>query len=96
MGNLKKDVYRNGSSEGSGTVLGNIKNGVVRKGNSSNAGYGSVVGNIKNGIVRKGNSSNAGYGSNIGKTKDYAFKGSSSIGEAEAVALYHFLEKEIF
>ena len=96
MGNLKKDVYRNGSSEGSGTVLGNIKNGVVRKGNSSNAGNGSVIGNIKNGIVRKGSSSNAGNGSNIGKTKDYAFKGSSSVGEAEAVALYHFLEKEIF
>ena len=74
MGNLKKDVYRNGSSEGSGSVLGNIKNGVVRKGS------GSVVGS----------------GSNIGKTKDYAFKGSSSVGEAEAVALYHFLEKEIF
>ena len=74
MGNLKKDVYRNGSSEGSGSVLGNIKNGVVRKGSSSTAGNGS----------------------NIGKTKDYAFKGSSSVGEAEAVALYHFLEKEIF
>ena len=96
MGNLKKDIYRNGSSEGSGTVLGNIKNGVVRKGNSSIAGYGSVVGNIKNGVVRKGGSSSAGNGTTIGKTKDYAFKGSSSIGEAEAVALYHFLEKEIF
>ena len=72
MGNLKKDVYRNGSSEGSGSVVGNIKNGVVRKGPNSTGG--TVVGN----------------------TKDYAFKGSSSVGEAEAVALYHFLEKEIF
>ena len=96
MGNLKKDVYRNGSSEGSGTVLGNIKNGVVRKGSGSIVGSGSVLGNIKNGIVRKGSGSIAGHGSNIGKTKDYAFKGSSSVGEAEAVALYHFLEKEIF
>ena len=74
MGNLKKDVYRNGSSEGSGSVVGNIKNGVVKKGSSSSLGSGST----------------------IGKTKDYAFKGSSSVGEAEAVALYHFLEKEIF
>tara|TARA_B110000971_G_scaffold204606_1_gene226275 strand:+ start:110 stop:334 length:225 start_codon:yes stop_codon:yes gene_type:complete len=74
MGNLKKDVYRNGSSEGSGSVVGNIKNGVVRKGSSPSLGSGST----------------------IGKTKDYAFKGSSSAGEAEAVALYHFLEKEIF
>ena len=74
MGNLRKDIYRNGSSEGSGTALGNIKNGVIRKGGSSAAGNGTT----------------------IGKTKDYAFKGSSSIGEAEAVALYHFLEKEIF
>ena len=96
MGNLKKDVYRNGSSEGSGTVLGNIKNGVIRKGSVSVAGHGSVVGNIKNDVVRKGSVSVAGHGSNIGKTKDYAFKGSSSVGEAEAVALYHFLEKEIF
>ena len=74
MANLKNDIYRNGSSEGSGTVLGNIKNGVVRKGSSSSAGSGST----------------------IGKTRDYEFKGSSSIEEAEAVALYHFLEKEIF
>ena len=74
MGNLKNDIYRNGSSEGSGTVLGNIKNGVVRKGGSSSAGNGTT----------------------IGKTKDYAFKGSATVGEAEAVALYHFLEKEIF
>ena len=96
MGNLRKDIYRNGSSEGSGTVLGNIKNGVIRKGGSSAAGNGSIVGNIKNGVIRKGGSSAAGNGTTIGKTKDYAFKGSSSIGEAEAVALYHFLEKEIF
>jgi hypothetical protein len=96
MGNLKKDVYRNGSSEGSGSVVGNIKNGVVRKGSSSSLGSGSVVGNIKNGVVKKGSSSSLGSGSTIGKTKDYAFKGSSSVGEAEAVALYHFLEKEIF
>ena len=93
MGNLRKDIYRNGSSDGSGSVVGNIKNGIVRKGGNSGGG-GSVVGNIKNGIVRKGG--NSGGGGSVGKTKDYAFKGSATVGEAEAVALYHFLEKEIF
>ena len=94
MGNLRKDIYRNGSSDGSGSVVGNIKNGIVRKGGNSGGG-GSVVGNVKDGIVRKGGNSGGG-GSTIGKTKDYAFKGSATVGEAEAVALYHFLEKEIF
>ena len=65
-----------------------LKNGVLRDG--------SVVGNVKNGVIRKGSSSNAGSGSTCGKTKDYSFKGDSSVGEAEAVALYHFLIRSIF
>jgi hypothetical protein len=87
---LKNGVLRDGS------VVGNVKNGVIRKGSSSNAGSGSVVGNVKGGVIRKGSSSNAGGGSTCGKTKDYSFKGASTVGEAESVALYHFLVRSIF
>jgi hypothetical protein len=46
--------------------------------------------------VRKGTSTLAGGGSRIGKVKDYDYKGYDSVSEGDAVAIYHFLIKEIF
>ena len=45
--NFKDGVFRNGSSPGSGSAFGNIKDGVVRKG-AGYAGSGSVVGKVNN------------------------------------------------
>ena len=72
----------------------NFKNGVVREGSSS-PGYGTALGNVKNGVIRKGSSS-PGYGSTVGKGRDYPIKGAEYIDEAEKVACYHFLVRNIF
>ena len=87
---LKNGLLRDGS------IVGNVKNGLIRKGSAGSAGSGSIVGNVKNGVIRKGSAGSAGSGSTCGKTKDYSFKGDSSVGEAEAVAIYHFLIRGIF
>ena len=72
----------------------NFKNGVVRKG-SSTPGHGTALGNVKNGVVRKG-SSTPGHGSTVGKVRDYPIKGAEYLDEAEKVACYHFLVRNIF
>ena len=96
MANFKDGVIRNGSSPGSGSPVGNVKNGVIRKGGSGSAGGGTAVGNVKNGYVYKGGSGSAGGGSKIGRVKDYSMRGSDYMDEATAVACYHFLIKNIF
>ena len=98
LGNIKNGVVRQGTSTnpGGGKAIGNVKEGVIREGTSTNAGSGKAVGKVKDGIVRKGTSTLAGGGSRIGKVKDYDYKGYDSVSEGDAVAIYHFLIKEIF
>lgn len=72
---FKNGVIRDGSQ-----ILGNIKQGIIRKGTYSTAGSGQIVGNTKNGIIREGSSSVAGSGHIIGNVKDQTVKvGSSSV-----------------
>ncbi len=52
--NFKDGVIREGARVGSGTILGNIKNGIIRKGGTSSVDTGSVVANAKDGMVREG------------------------------------------
>lgn len=77
--NYKDGVIRDGSSIGNGSVLGNVKNGVVRKGTSSSLGNGDIQGNVKDGVIRKGTSSSLGNGDVILNIKDgYVRAGTSS------------------
>jgi len=98
VGNINNGVIRKGGSSnpGGGTVLGNVKDCIVRRGSASNPGGGTVIGNVKAGVIRKGSASSPGSGSTIGKVKDIEFKGSSDVAESEAVAMYHFLIKNVF
>ena len=54
MANFKNGVVRDGSSTGSGRVLGNIKNGVVKKSTSSSLGSGSTIGKVKDFSMKGG------------------------------------------
>ena len=77
--NYKDGIIRDGRSIGSGSILGNVKGGLIRKGNSSSLGSGSIVGNVKDGLIREGSSSSLGSGSIIGNIKNGdVYKGSSS------------------
>ena len=72
--------FKNGIIKDGSQILGNIRNGIIRKGPSSTAGSGQVVGNTKNGIIREGPSSTAGSGHVIGNVKDQTVKaGPSSV-----------------
>lgn len=83
--NYKDGIVRDGSSIGNGTILGNIKNGIIRKGTSSSAGNGDIQGNVKGGVVRKGASSSIGNGDIIMNIKDGVVRvgSSSSLGNGD-------------
>ena len=68
--NFKDGIIRDGNRMGSGTILGNIKDHIVRKGTSSVKGLGDIQGNIKDGIIRQGTSSSVGHGTIILNIKD--------------------------
>jgi len=94
LGNGKNGVIRDGSGLGSGRALGNVKNGVIRDGSST--GSGRALGSAKNGAIYNGSS--LGAGKKIGSVSDILkkVKGLDNVDDATAVALYHFLVKEIF
>ena len=50
--NIKDGVIRNGSSIGSGSAIGNVKNGVIRKSSSSSAGSGNSIGKVKDYTIK--------------------------------------------
>ena len=77
--NFKDGIIRSGRPIGSGSILGNIKGGIIRQGSSSSLGSGKIVGNVKDGVIREGTSSGLGSGKVIGNVKNgYVYKGSSS------------------
>ena len=92
--NFKDGIIRDGSSIGSGSVLGNIKGGIIRKGSSSTPGYGNAIGNVKNDYVYKGSSTSAGYGTKVGQVKDFTIRGMEREKDEDMVACYHFLVKK--
>ena len=50
--------------------------------------------NFKDGVIRNGSS--PGSGTTIGKVRNYSIKGGEKMDETSAVAVYHFLVKNIF
>ena len=49
---------------------------------------------MKSGVIRDGGS--AGSGTPVGKVRNYSIKGGEKMDETSAVAVYHFLIKNIF
>jgi len=78
MANYKDGIIRDGRIKGTGKVLGNIKEGIVRESSSSVKGTGKVVGNIKDDIIRESSSSVKGTGKIILNLKDGVVRKSSS------------------
>jgi hypothetical protein len=72
----------------------NFKNGLLK--NGSSIGSGRALGNVKNGVIKDGSS--LGAGKKIGSVSDILrkVKGLDDVDDATAVALYHFLVKDIF
>ncbi|MFD2053736.1 hypothetical protein ACFSQT_11775 [Mesorhizobium calcicola] len=62
--------------------MGNLRNGVIRKGGSL-PGSGVAVGNVKDGVIRNGSS--VGSGTAIGNIKDGIVRNGSSKGSGSTV-----------
>ena len=92
--NFKDGIIREGRSIGYGSILGNIKGGIIRKGSSSTPGYGNAIGNVKNDYVYKGSSTSVGYGTKVGQVKDFTIPGMEREKDEDMVACYHFLVKK--
>ena len=69
--------------------MANYKDGKIREGNSTAS---TPLGNIKDGKIRKGSSTAS---SPLGNVKDFTIKGMERELDAEIVAAYHFLIKNI-
>lgn len=93
--NYKDGVIRDGSSIGRGTVLGNVKDGVIRAGGNSYIGSGKVILNIKDGVVRASSNSYIGSGDKKGAVNDFKINGMERELDSEMIAAYHFLVKKI-
>ena len=109
--NYKDGIVRDGSSIGSGKILGNFKDGIIRDGQSR--GSGRILGNIKDGVIRDGQSLGAGKpllnikdgivrdgqtpgaGRTIGKVSQFTVKGIEREHDATIVAVYHFFVKKL-
>jgi hypothetical protein len=111
MGNYADSIIRDGSTIGSGKVLGNIFGGLIREGDAR--GSGNVLGNVKNGIVRDGSTVGSGdvlfnvkagkvrdgatlaVGNAFGRLCDFPILGMEREPQAEMVAAHHFFVKKI-
>ena len=85
---LKNGVLRDGR------IIGNIKNGVIRKSSSSSPGAGTILGNVKNCIIRRGSSSSIGSGAVIGNVKAGVIRkgSSSSLGSGTTIGKVNDIE----
>lgn len=68
--NYQDGIIRDGSNIGYGDVLGNIKDGIIRRCNLAAVGHGDAVGNVTEGIIRSGNLTSVGHGDAVGNVKD--------------------------